>query len=231
MNEPNVNEAHATDETRDTIATFVLPTIGRSTIRRTVCSLIGQTESRWRLYVVVDGAEAIERFDNNGALKPLLTDERIVVMREAKRLGANGVVHSSAGATRNIAIDRIVADRVSTSFVAFVDDDDFLMPDYVEKIAQFVSQPLLDAVIFRAVFFTADGDVHCIAPNTQSLGKQNIVAGQVSIAMAIRTDVFVNKPHIRFRNSEVEDAALAQLLIAEKCSVRMIPYTGYVVRK
>ena len=42
------------------IITFIIPTIGRTTLTRTVNSLINQTNSEWNAIIIFDGIEKIE---------------------------------------------------------------------------------------------------------------------------------------------------------------------------
>jgi hypothetical protein len=87
--------------------TFIIPSIGRKTLSRTINSLENQTIGNWRAIIVFDGVKSTIS----------ITDERISII-EIKKTGVN---------VRNTALK-----QVQTKWVGFVDDDDTLSEDYVE---------------------------------------------------------------------------------------------------
>ena len=92
-----------------TSVTFIIPTIGRNTLQRSIDCLLEQTIQTWKAIVIFDEIEpTIES-----------SDERIKIMTcEKKGVGKNG-----AGNVRNYAIQ-----YVDTEWIAFLDDDDTLNP-------------------------------------------------------------------------------------------------------
>jgi glycosyltransferase involved in cell wall biosynthesis len=101
-------------------------------LARTLKSLEDQTDPGFVATLVMDGCPPPDYAPRYPWLK---------VIRNPKRVG----VRNNAGEVRNQAI-RVAA----TEWVAFVDDDDTLAPDYIETLRrEVVKTPRADAVIFR----------------------------------------------------------------------------------
>ena len=96
----------------DDFVTFIIPSLGRKTLLRSLDSLRSQTNNRWKAVVVFDNIDPIVE-----------SDEKVSVYRYNKPHG------HLAGAVRNFALP-----LVDTEFVAFLDDDDFLHNTYVDRI-------------------------------------------------------------------------------------------------
>ena len=128
--------AHGLEEE---LVTFVIPTKRRLTLTRTLRSLRRQTDPGWLAIVVCDGCDesvhaVVER--------EVLGDRRVSVIRSGQKLGTGT---NSAGLVRNVGID-----RVTTPWVAFVDDDDTVTANYVLYLRTDVQRHTgVKAVIFR----------------------------------------------------------------------------------
>ena len=109
---------------KDGRITFIIPTIGRDTLSRTLESLIAQTQPDWNAIVVFDG------------ISPTIgiPDARISFMEISKK--------GNAGFVRNEGIK-----VATTEWIGFVDDDDVLTPDYVECFNR--EKHDVDVIIFR----------------------------------------------------------------------------------
>lgn len=155
-----------------TFVTFVTPTIGRKTLQRAVDSVIRQHDWDWKHIVMFDGREINFSSDN---------DHVLVTSCERK---------NSAGLTRNEAMK-----LVTTDWIAFLDDDDWLETDYIENLKRYTNY---DIVIFTY------RDV--VNNNTQPPidGERDFRAGNVGISFAIKTD-FVIKHNIQFCSGGMED--------------------------
>ncbi len=111
------------------IITFIIPTIGRDTLLRTVNSLLNQSDPNWKAIVVCDGISNIS-----------FGDSRISSVNIEKT-----GISNHAGAVRNFGIR-----MANTEWVAFVDDDDTLSSDYLKKFKQELDlNPDADCIIFR----------------------------------------------------------------------------------
>ena len=116
--------------------TFIIPSIGRDTLHATIKSLLNQTRSEWNAIVVFDGVE------------PSLqtTDDRFSILQIQKEQKKEKQYENRAGYVRNYGIQ-----FATTEWVAFVDDDDTLLSDYVERFLEETETYDNDVVIFRMV--------------------------------------------------------------------------------
>jgi glycosyltransferase involved in cell wall biosynthesis len=119
--------------------TFITPTIGRSTLKHTIESVLHQTDGDWKYIIVFDGVEPTEE------IKDIIqSDDRIQYIIKEKTGRAN-----QAGMVRNIAID-----KSDTEWVGFVDDDDIILPHYVSSLKHEIElKSDIELVVFRMVFF------------------------------------------------------------------------------
>ena len=126
------------------ITTFVIPTLGRDTLKRALQSLHDQTDDRWDAVIVCDGW----KHDDPG---------------EDLRLHWHEDEFGSAGMARNAGIQSARGD-----WVAFLDDDDEVAPTYVEHLRQHVEDhPRAEVVVFRmdhpylGIIPRANGHLRC----------------------------------------------------------------------
>lgn len=112
----------------NSLITFIIPSIGRPTLSRTLQSLLNQKESNWKAIVMFDGIE------------PTLQspDKRITIIRMEK-IG----ILNHAGRVRNEAIR-----HATTEWIGFVDDDDTLTPDYMTHFKNHIKENP-EVIIFR----------------------------------------------------------------------------------
>ena len=99
------------------LITFIIPSIARLTLIRTVESLKNQTNPNWRSIVIYDGVDG-----------PDFNDERITIIKSSKT-GLEGPKNGQSGLVRNIGIK-----QSKTPWIGFLDDDDTIHPDYVKKL-------------------------------------------------------------------------------------------------
>ena len=136
--------------------TFIVPTINRSTLNYAVESVINQSITEWKAIVCGDGI-----------MPPSFEDNRILsVMTE----------RGDATKTREAALQ-----YVDTEWVAFLDDDDWVAPNYLEIFYKYIESS--DVIISQMMNYGT--------PIPQLNWIQH---GQVGISFALRTDVWrVNK--------------------------------------
>jgi glycosyltransferase involved in cell wall biosynthesis len=113
--------------------TFIIPSINRPTLTRTVQSLLNQTNENWNCIIIFDGVEGIT-FD----------DSRIKVIKSDK-VGLVGPNNGQSGLVRNIGIK-----DCQTEWIAFLDDDDTVSPDYVKTL--FEKYENYDFVVWRMIY-------------------------------------------------------------------------------
>ena len=169
----------------DAFITFIIPTLDRVTLFRTLTSIRQQTNQRWKAIVIFDGCAPTDE-----SLLLLLQDTRFLYISIKK----HGVVSSNqsgqAGQIRNIGMS-----MVTTPWIGFVDDDDTILPNYIEKLIEESSTlSNADLISFRMI----DTDQLIPPPFCQS-----ILPNQIGISFAIKTSLF--KEGFLFIQSERED--------------------------
>ncbi len=142
------------------LVTFIIPSIGRSTLIYSLESII-QTESKlWNAIVVYDGIPIKDFGQPN------------ISYISIPKIG----YRNCAGEVRNHGIK-----LVETEWVAFLDDDDKITQDYMYRLeSEIQSNPKADVIIFRMI--NSDGRV---LP-----GQPHIACSNVGISFAVKTSVF-----------------------------------------
>jgi glycosyltransferase involved in cell wall biosynthesis len=183
------------------LITFIIPTIGRSTLSKTLDCLIKQTNPNWKAIVIFDGISST--IQN--------TDPRIRII-ESQKLGQGT---NSAGLVRNYGIT-----FADTEWVAFVDDDDGICTRYVEIfIEESAAYNLADIIIFRMV------DDIGILP---ALSTDTFRHCQVGISFAVKKKLF-DEGHI-FIPSGAEDFNYLDQARNKKYNIMISPHVTYFVR-
>jgi glycosyltransferase involved in cell wall biosynthesis len=99
--------------------TFIIPSLARDTLSRTIQSLLNQTNKNWKCIIIYDGVDG-----------PSFEDDRIKILKISKtgnfknKLGESGLV-------RNIGIK-----ECNTEWIGFLDDDDTIHQDYVKTLLE-----------------------------------------------------------------------------------------------
>lgn len=181
--------------------TFIIPTIGRKTIENTIKSLFYQTNPNWLAIIVIDGVDINLHIDDN----------RVTIIK-IKKTGQ----HNHAGRVRNAAFD-----LVNTEWIGFVDDDDCLTNDYVEKLKEeIILNPDTSTVIFRM----NNNDL-----NTKILPPPDVIdfeGCKVGISFSVKKDL--TKKYI-FEPSHMEDYVLLDKIRSGKNKMVISPYLTYLV--
>jgi glycosyltransferase involved in cell wall biosynthesis len=186
--------------------TFIIPTIGRDSLPRTIDSLLAQDDPDFECLLVYDGISPTF----------MTPDKRFQTMRTPMKLGVhegNNVGQNFAGKVRNFGIE-----RVATNWISFVDDDDTVTSDYVRRLKEAQEN---DVVIFKM----NHPQLGILPPK----GCQEIINGQVGISFSVRKSV-LDKYHIRFMNDGIEDYNLLMTLQFHKAKIYFSPYITYKVR-
>lgn len=97
--------------------TFIIPSLNRPTLDRTINSLLNQTNPNWLAIVIYDGVDGTE-YD----------DDRITTLKVPKT-GLVGPANGQSGMVRNIGLE-----KSKTEWIGFLDDDDSINPKYVETL-------------------------------------------------------------------------------------------------
>lgn len=113
--------------------TFIIPSIGRESIKKSINSLILQTNKNWKCIIVYDGVEGFS-----------FEDSRIECIHIEKQ-GDHGSIHGMSGLVRNYGLK-----LCDTEWIGFLDDDDTINPDYVETLIKKYND--YDFVIWRMIY-------------------------------------------------------------------------------
>jgi hypothetical protein len=199
---------HASHTSDPAIVTFILPTIQRPSLQRAITSLQQQTCRAWKAIILFDGCQPMVN------ILPSLKDPRLMFASIVKT-GTVSAVHSKAGYVRNVGLH-----WVQTPWVGFLDDDDRLAPDYVERLQEECHiTPTADLIVFKM------NDKKLILPPPSST---QLVKNEVGISFAYRSSLI--QEGFRFVSSEHEDYHLVHAIYRAGKQVVLSPYVTYVVR-
>jgi glycosyltransferase involved in cell wall biosynthesis len=187
------------------LVTFIIPTIGRDTLTRTIESLEKQTNENWKAIIIFDACSPnIE-----------LNSEKIQIIQiEKKGEGSN-----SAGNVRNEGIK-----LATTEWIAFVDDDDTIASNYVETFYNEIQEfNNMDIIIFR-MSYEVNKD-HILPSLNES---NNFFMDNVGISFAMKKNIF-DLGYI-FIPSNREDYELLERIRDNNYKMMISPYIRYFVR-
>ncbi len=191
------------------VVTFIIPTIDRPSLLKTILSLLNQTNIQWNAIIIFDGCESRISYFND-----MISDPRFLSIC-INRCGLNKITdHSSAGAVRNIGMN-----LVTTPWIGFVDDDDFLHPEYVNKLIEEISiTPHANVISFRMK------NKNVIVP---PISQRSIQVGRIGISFAMKTMLFKNG--FLFIQSEIEDFNLLDRIQQSGNTIVLSPYLTYYI--
>lgn len=181
-------------------ATFIVPTLGRDTLERTLRSLSAQTEPSWQALVIAD---CVENF------APPRIDDRIYFVNLKTRHGGG----NQSGLVRNHGLT-----NAAGQWLCFVDDDDSLDPHYLEWLKE--EGPEKDIVVFR---MRCGPGGFILPPNNE------LHSGSVGISFAIRRS-FQKEKDVWFPNNPQEDWIVLSNAIGAGARVKVSERVAYLVR-
>ena len=132
--------------------TFIIPSLNRPTINRSVESLLNQTNPNWLCIIIYDGVDGVE-----------FNDERIKCLKIEK----TGMVSSSGGGESGLVRNFGIKES-KTEWVGFLDDDDTLHQDYVKDLFEKYSE--YDFVVWRMIY--TDGKI--LPPDNDDLSYGSV---------------------------------------------------------
>lgn len=190
--------------------TFIIPTIGRKSLARTLLSLVDQTSGDWRALVICDGPEII--VDN-------IYPSKISTVSTPVKIGKNT---NNAGLVRNYGMDIVrkwsIEDGYKCEWFAFVDDDDTLDDTYVERFYEEIATnegQEADVVVFRM------NDRGKVIP---PLFINDFEVGEIGISFIIK-----NKVNVKFTPSGIEDFLLLNWMRKMGFKIIISQYVLYYV--
>ena len=190
------------------LVSFIIPTLGRWSLRRTLESLVAQNDDDWEALVMVDaGADlyAMEYADLGEKISfwfPPVTGSAGLLRNEGVRL-AQGM------------------------WVAWVDDDDWIDEDYVSLLSDHIHEEDPDVVVFRM-----------LDPRLGVLPRPDnvLTRGPVGISYALRRDVMLNYQFIAENTTgpletwRHEDITLLNAVKDDGYEIYLSPFVTYYVR-
>lgn len=180
--------------------TFIIPSLNRPSIRRTIESLIKQTNPNWKCIIIYDGVKG-EKFD----------DDRIEIIYSTK-IGVMGNNHGQSGLVRNIGLK-----KCNTEWIGFLDDDDTIDEKYVETLFQKYEK--YDFIVWRMKYTNGQ-----IIPR---INAENLSFGNVGISFCYKNkfnDLFFEK------NRDGEDFDFVEKLKSLSNNFIVAPEVYYKVR-
>jgi len=181
--------------------TFIIPTLGRDTLMRSVQCLFNQTLQNWNAIIIFDGIQPNISID----------DERITIIQiEKSGLGTN-----QSADVRNKGIY-----QVQTEWVSFLDDDDTISSNYLELLMQEINNNNPDVVIFRMKYSAG-----IIYPQ---LDTDNFYDGAVGISFSVKKSIFDSG--FKFYPSTTEDFNFLDTIRSHNFKMIISPYVTYFIR-
>ena len=183
------------------IVTFIIPTIGRETLNRSIESILNQTIENWKAIIIFDGIKS----------NITINDERIKIIEKKKK----GLYINCAGNVRNEGIK-----YATTEWIAFLDDDDTISHNYIETFYKELElNPNLDVLIFRMMINNR------IVPKLET---NNFYLNDVGISFIMRLSIY-NSGTI-FTADGAEDFLYLDKIRKAGYIIIISPYITYFVR-
>lgn len=206
--------------------TFIIPSVGRPTLKNSLQSLIDQYDQQWQCVVGFDGLLK-EQVDPN----ILIDDDRIQYYYFPEKQGYTlpGWVNPGAGAVRQKLLD-----ITTTPWYAFLDDDDTLSWEYVSKFKMSLEEnPLMDMMIFRMVYNTnipryADISPDYMVPEVHLTDPYTLQRGQIGISQCVRRE-FIMSHNIKWTTGCVEDLEYLHQFVFNDAHIVLSDIVGYFV--
>lgn len=185
--------------------TFIVPTIGRDTLKRALESLVAQTNPNWNAIVISDGVPHFSLPINHPRILSLM----FPLANKCWEFG---------GMMRNIGLG-----FDASEWFAFLDDDDRLDPHYVQWIVEEGRNS--DLVVFRMRF--PDGGV---VPPPSHTSPDHLAHGLTGIAFAVRTS-FQKAHNLQFIHERNEDWTFTERCRSLGARIVLSPRVGYFIRQ
>ena len=192
---------------------FVVPSIGRDSIKFTLQSLTNQTNPNWKCWVGFDG-KCEDDIDKNN----LIEDSRINYLYFKDKLGVSAH-HGNAGLVRNSIIEQLSDD---TEWIGFLDDDDTLSKFYIEILELEKTKSEFDCCVFRMRY---DKDNQKVIP---PFGMNHLQQNYVGISFCV-SKKFIAENNIKFTNDNAEDFKFLKEINDKGGKIYISPHITYNV--
>ena len=188
----------------NTFITFIIPTIGRNSLKNSIKSLEDQSDNNWNAIIIFDGIDI--NIDN--------MNDKIKIIKIHKK----GIIEKKncAGFVRNYGM----ALAKNTEWIGFLDDDDYLAPNYIEKLREEIDlNNEMDICIFRMAYKNK-----CVLPSKYD---KNIIRTKVGISFTLKKSV---ADQILFHNSPFEDFMYLKDAQNKKFKIVISSYVTYFIK-
>lgn len=182
-------------------------------LRKCLDSVVNQTFSNLEIIIVDDGSK-----DASGEISDSVAelDSRITVIHQK---------NSGTAAARNAGLDRATGE-----YLTFVDGDDYLAPDYIERLYLRAKQGDLQMVICGLTYVTPQGQIlKCIVPDEYIRFKKEEWILKISAAAAhfYKREMW-EQYHIRFYPGERGEDMPVALFFGAVCQrIGILAEAGY----
>ena len=191
----------------DKLITFIIPTIGRLSILKTIESLKNLKINKWKCIIIFDGVENI--------LQNLYNDERFLIIENEEKIGS---FPNYAGEVRNLAFK-----YVDTEWIGFVDDDDTISPFYINNLLKEIElNNKIECCIFRMIY-----------KNLNFLPKTNdtdIIKNNVGISFCFKSNLFKKIDNLYFINNSHEDYYFLEKIKLNYINIVISPFISYFIK-
>ena len=189
--------------------TFIIPTIGRETLKNSISSLINLKDSDWNAIIIFDRIK--KNIDTN-----YTNDTRIKIYESSIEN-----INNFAGNIRNIGLE--YCKKINSEWIGFLDDDDYLSDDYICKLKEEINiNKNIEVCIFRMGF-----ENKCILPFSSD---KNIIRKHVGISFCFKQFIAINDIEIKFKNIPYEDFIFLKLLQSKKYKILISSFVTYFVK-
>jgi hypothetical protein len=202
--ENNIININKQIDNKNIFISFIIVSNGKNTLIHTINSLYNLNDSNWNALIIFDGVK--NTFD--------IKDKRINII-EVEIEKKDKLKNNKIGLLRNIGFKYIN----NSDWIGFVDDDDFLSFDYIDRLKEEINiNNNIDVCLFRMGY-----DNKQILPNNYD---RNITKCRVGISFAIRSYVTKN---ILFNTFEYSNYYYLKELEYKNYKIVISPYICYFV--
>jgi hypothetical protein len=191
--------------------TFIIPSIGRDSLKYSINSLLLQNNIDWNAIIIFDGINKNKNIE--------IDDKRFIFL-ETNKVGNIYKNKSSAGLVRNYGLDYIKKENIITEWIGFLDDDDYLSSDYIDNLKKEINNNnYIEICIFRMAYENG-----YILPTKND---KNIILKHVGISFCFKYNVLKD---VLFQNNAFEDYLLLKTLQFKKYKIIISSYVTYFIR-
>jgi|UniRef100_A0A7S2UKS9 glycosyltransferase involved in cell wall biosynthesis len=211
------------------MVTFIIPSmLRRSTLNRTLQSLLNQTVPYWEAVVGVDAITTKSNETIALARNFIQDPSRVHYQNIHTATKFRGRKRNGSGSVRNA----MIKNHAIAEWIAFVDDDDTISPYYVEQLTQHIEAVKndVDIVLFRMQGFPGPKDL--VPPLNHT--SHHLKVGDIGISFAVRRKLFQDGiefvPHPSEDYSAYDRGAVVRISTCILYFIRQYPSSNDIAR-